>query len=599
MKKFFTILLVFIGLVNLSAQNIPSSIWGDVYIAGPMYSGGHIYVNADDPAQSATGTQRGAIDIVTTGTLYVDSITFCSNRERNGLLRNKGAVEGKAGGSGTSPNYVAVRKYLTTTVGWEHVSFPFDVLFANIKSADGTSLVESTDFWVYFYNIKARALSGTTTGNWSPIAYADSIGLPTDILKKGIGYNIWGESSGVEWDFATTDATQIAELFAVANKTTDLAYYEGPRSIGGGAGFTTRYGSGWNLIGGLNSDNFVVHNDTGLQQSLTMSSVADTTSSYPQTSLTYGTVYYWDTPGDNNSFQAYSLDPTLVPIQAPLIMSPYVPFFVQTDTIPTVNPRRGGSIIFNGNGNFITYSNSTRPSPPKYTRSFTDENSENRDVFSLSLTTSGNENSKDQTFLMFGDMYHEDYIPVEDGIKMTRTVASAPCVWSEDEDGGAALFMNRLPRKEQMREIKIGFSAPFTAEYTFDIIDVQNTTVRSAVLRDKWTNEQVDLLLSPYTFSAAGSASEVKDRFVLFVNGSVTDLDKIASDQVYAYTSDNILTVKNLSPGNNIQVTDLSGRTIVKEIVKSEKFSTALNQKGVYIISVKGEKNAVLKVLNK
>ncbi|MDR2868434.1 MAG: hypothetical protein LBV46_02710, partial [Bacteroidales bacterium] len=431
MKKFFTILWVFIGFVNLYAQTTisPSAVLGDVYVAGPVYSKGAIYIKAENTV--ATTGKRGAVEVATAGTFSADSIIFYSNENRDGLLRNKGIVKGT---SDLSPQYVAVRKHLNSTMGWQHVSFPFDVPFAgNIKSTSGQNLIKGSDFWVYYYDIKERAMNGKVdNSNWYEIGYASNINLRTDALQRGIGYNIWGESAGDELDFITTNQDQIAELFNTAvNKTEALAYYEGPRSINGSAGFTNRYGSGWNLIGGLNSDNFVADVIEG-QSTVDFGANLEAGTGYPQTSsiLTNGSIYYWRNPGDNSTFAEYSLDPAVAVSQGPLIMSPYVPFFVQTDTIlGSLSTHIGRSIVFKGTGNYIAYGNTTN----SRTRSLTTEDSEVRDIFSLSLTSSEIENSGDQLFLMFGDMYHEEYVPVEDGIKMT-TISSIPRVWSANED---------------------------------------------------------------------------------------------------------------------------------------------------------------------
>jgi hypothetical protein len=46
-------------------------------------------------------------------------------------------------------------------------------------------------------------------------------------------------------------------------------------------------------------------------------------------------------------------------------------------------------------------------------------------------------------------------------------------------------------------------------------------------------------------------------------------------------------------------VLDLSGRIVASGVASSNEFSATLIQKGVYLVNVKGEKAAVLKVVNK
>lgn len=600
MKKFFTILWVFAGLVNLHAQ-LPSAVMGPVYVKGNMYSQGAIHVKAERGAGAAK--LNGAIDIEG-GTLKVDDIILYSNDERDGLLMNKGYVQRTA--NTDPPLSVTVRKYFGSFNGggntFRHVSFPFDAQFTAIKNTGtnaqiptpGTPGLSGGKLWVYFFNAKRRADFGThDAGNWTDltstpptgVATPAENGLPTTFLKKGVGYNLWGEpDTGDELDFVTTNQLQIDSLLKpTINKTQKLVYYEGPHS--------TRYGSGWNLIGSLNVDDFraseveytdpIGHGD------------------YPQTPdpFAYGVIYYWPTAGDNvvNNYLTLQLDPAVPLNRQNFILSPYTPFFLQTDTTAgSPHHNAGKNFTFKAPGNDIV---TTLPGGGIRIRSFEATNSEVRDVFGITIEPVGYEDEADHdhTYIMFGDMYHDEFVNIEDALKFT-TVASTPCIWSANEDG-TALLTNRLPRRDLVREVKIGYSVPAAYSYTLKMEEFQNTTVRSAVLWDKATNQYVDLLQTPYTFES-GTVS-TGDRFVLFVNGSATDIDKITSDEVYAFANDNILTVKNLLPGCNIQVTDLSGRTIVKTVATSERFSTALNQKGVYIVNVKGEKNAVLKILNK
>jgi hypothetical protein len=55
----------------------------------------------------------------------------------------------------------------------------------------------------------------------------------------------------------------------------------------------------------------------------------------------------------------------------------------------------------------------------------------------------------------------------------------------------------------------------------------------------------------------------------------------------------------NLNTGDKVQILDLTGRIIASGVATSNTYSSQANQKGVYIVSVKGVKTATLKVLNK
>jgi hypothetical protein len=183
---------------------------------------------------------------------------------------------------------------------------------------------------------------------------------------------------------------------------------------------------------------------------------------------------------------------------------------------------------------------------------------------------------------------------------MTTSSTSLPRLWSilSDKSGAEnALFMNRLPYLD--REVKLGISLPVEGDYTFDLIDLTKMNgIESVVLLDKKTNIKTELLDEPYSFQTSG-ALQTNDRFSLFIKKSITSIDTPKTGEIYAYTGNNVLTVKNVLPGSKIQVLDLAGRSIAIGLASGDEFSTLLNQKGVYIVNVTGEKTAVLKVLNK
>ena len=148
------------------------------------------------------------------------------------------------------------------------------------------------------------------------------------------------------------------------------------------------------------------------------------------------------------------------------------------------------------------------------------------------------------------------------------------------------------------REVRMGFTVPEAGDYTLSLNPMRQEDVRNVILADKVTGKQVDLLQTPYSFNT-GSVTGETGRFSLFINSSYTEIPAIESKGIYAYVKDNILTVKKLTEGDRIQVLDLSGRIIASGKAAGNEFSVALSRKGIYIVTVSGEKSSVLKVLNK
>jgi hypothetical protein len=152
---------------------------------------------------------------------------------------------------------------------------------------------------------------------------------------------------------------------------------------------------------------------------------------------------------------------------------------------------------------------------------------------------------------------------------------------------------------ETPREINIGIGTPRSGDYTFSIASLQQKNIEEAVLLDKLTNTKTDLLSKPYKFSIS-QVDKLEDRFVLFAQKkSGTSIVTPDDSEIYAYVKDGLLTVSNLEPGDRVRVLDLAGRNVVAGTASGRDFTCNLNQKGVYIVNVKGQKPATIKILNK
>jgi hypothetical protein len=167
------------------------------------------------------------------------------------------------------------------------------------------------------------------------------------------------------------------------------------------------------------------------------------------------------------------------------------------------------------------------------------------------------------------------------------------------------LALNRRPAKDQ--EVKLGVISPVEGDYTFSLKVIQELSLKAAFLCDNKASGEgkyLDLLdKNASSRSYFLSKGTTEDRFVLilYTTTSALPIDKVAVDEsdIFAYANNNILVVKNIQKGDQVRILDLSGRTIVSEIASTNEFTTPLVQKGVYIVNIKGEKNAVLKVMNK
>ncbi|MDR2859803.1 MAG: T9SS type A sorting domain-containing protein, partial [Mediterranea sp.] len=210
----------------------------------------------------------------------------------------------------------------------------------------------------------------------------------------------------------------------------------------------------------------------------------------------------------------------------------------------------------------------------------------------LNLSDQG-KNTVDKSYILLKGQYSDGYQVGEDAIKMFNP--NTLQLWSKlgEED----LFVNALS-EEGEKEIPLGISVPSAGNYTFSLNDLSDL-VHSATLLDKYNEQTIDVLSEDYSFHAQGPAN-ITDRFVLFLKDAPISVDPAHLSSIIAYADHSILTVKNIDEGDFIQVVDITGR-IVHSGVTSQTgvYTTPIAEKGVYIVTVKGKQNAVIKVLNK
>jgi hypothetical protein len=361
-------------------------------------------------------------------------------------------------------------------------------------------------------------------------------------------------------DFVTTDPPAINELFRVntdGSKSVDYTAYVSDA----GAFKTPEYGDGWAFIGGLNTTNFTISKENIDDY--------DGVAVYPVKSLLLG-----------------AAENVVLTESESVVIGPYTPFYTHI-TLDTKIAAYSEDCKFTFKNQGLSFTSATYRSA--------NENVNDLLYFALS---SDKDHSLGRFYLTFADHYSESFKASEDAMALTTSSETSPMVWCLDR-ANQELVVDGLPMKDE-RKVGMGFSVPEAGEYTFRLDARTLTDVRTVILVDSVTGKKVDLLQNPYSYSFTSEAiNNANNRFTLYINSSPTDIPVTDAGKPYAYAKNNLLTVKNLSEGDAVSIHDLSGRTLVSNKVSGTEFSTVVDQKGVYIVTVKGEKTNVLKVLNK
>jgi len=608
MKRLITIFLSSVIGFSLFGQNQPIAIYGDVYVGdtGQMLSAGPMHLEA-----GTTGLPAGIAKVANYGELQLsDSVIFYSNDSVDGLLANWNTVTNPA-------QKVVVRKYFGKNI-WYMMAFPFSVnmgpstgLTTGVKNAlDGLGLQRGDGaqypFDVRYYDSQKRADIGQNldvaannggNSNWQRLD-TNKVGLNKDLMVAGNAYwiavtpnkdsggkiNANGVTSdpvtGGAWiDFIGTDGTEIADLFAQKNKGVDLTF-KTPQGSKQFTPETVARSEGWNVFGGFNSTEYIIKTTDPVS--------AASTVNYTRT------IYYRD---DASMTWKPMLPTDPVKIRT---MRPYAPLFVQTDSATQIN----SLLTKNGDNGGFQYLGSRGITliPDSYSsvllRSTT---ATPYALFRLDLTNVQDSTLTAPAYFKFNSSYSVSFRGAEDDLILTTTSATEPIVWSVVPNGTGSnlVFAHGLPYTES--EVPLGVNIPAAGTYTFSFGEIpggDGSLLKSVILWDKSTDTKTELLKGDYSFQASG-AFNTQDRFVLFFNKSITSIDQIGTSEIYAYTLNNILTVKNLNPGDKVQVSDVTGRIFASAIASSETYTVTLNQKGVYIVNVRGEKAKTLKVLNK
>ena len=624
MKRLFTILISSFAVIGLQAQTVPMAIYGDVYNLGHLLSLGEVHVKADT-AIGLTPERVGRVYNdnggyfkvgVWNGSEVTSKIVFYTNRRKDGILKNMHSYPSSS--DILTPN-VYVRKNIDKDVTWFTMSLPFNVYIpTGIRNAKtGLPLTGRVDpsnppktdpewdnynFDVQYYDAQKRAETGKHgEDNWVSIPNYDPLhrysGTP-QYIEAGTTFRFFVRFSSIKgsdplytnYDIDFVAAAGAADLFEYKDKAHALDYNPvdpalftpGPNPPAPGYYNEGRVGAfncdGWNVIGGLNSDDFSMHQ----------------IAFNPNANVNI----FYIKDDDPRWRPYYSNDMTTVGT-----LRPYGAIFIKIPPTNPLNPARqthSNGIQFKKEGNTLDIAN-----PSVVFRSTKDYYAD-YDLFRIDIKDIEDNSDRDPVYFKFNDEYSKFYKSSEDNIMFSISKnASSIFAWSlaevENLDITNRLFANALSYKEH--EIPLGINIPKAGDYIFNLKHVVNhenpiKEIESVVLWDKDTDIKIELLQSDYYFRA-NSDFNTEDRFVLFFNSKdVNGLDKMPDlSEPYAYTENNILMVKNLMQGDKVQVYDVSGRAIVFGVASENTFTAPLNQKGIYIVNIKGGKT--FKVLNK
>ncbi len=547
MKKKITMLLAgLIPAIMLSAQ-VPMVVAGDMKVAGQgqVLSKGDVNVTPSGKVEiesqgkvkvnEATFLKASSASksiIVNKGELTLEKgIIFQSNDDKDGMLYNQGTVVAPQ-----TVSNVKVRKTFNDPSIWYYISFPFNVSVGDIKNADasGTPLALRGNLWLRYYDSQKRADNGTNSGNFIDITSTSYV------LEAGVGYLI-GVDIPAEVEFPATG--NISNLFTYADKAKTIKYY-----VHAADKYPDGNSYGWNFIGGMNTTSFLMNPaNTG-----------------------HSTIYYYDygRTGNAKGYKYRVLD------ISPAVLSPYVPFFVQTDDVTTTfNYKKAGLGI-----------NDANP------LEFRSDNAGSKEVLVLKITDE--KSVYDNAHVIFSEEYQPNFKVMEDAVKMFSE--QVPQIWSKVNN--VSLCVNRLPLSD--KEIQLGVSVPEKGNYTLSLSDEFPTNLTQVILLDKQTGSRTDLLTGSYQFRTESSL-ETSDRFVLLAPQTVTSLDPLKENgKIYAFVENDQLTVKGIVSGDQVRVYNLMGQTVVAGVAKSDEIVLPLGQKGTFIVRVNGT-GAGIKVLNK
>ena len=537
MRKRITMLLMagILPVCLLSAQS-PSKVAGEMKISSGAQVRSSGSVQVD--MSSAHGTNG---KILNEGTLNVpQGIVFVSDDATDGMVLNKSTVN-----HATDLTKIKVIKRFEQSEIYYSVSFPFDVKISEIKGESKTASY-GVDYAVYEYSGERRALYGfenispSDVNKW-PWVYVAS----NATLKAGVGYLIAvGDAVSLVFPASSTsdahNTTHPSE-----HRLINLVYYHSDRHAAN---------SGWNFVGNMQITSYNLSLDHMLTES--NASIA----------------YFYDQSNDGWS-DAYDLSDPKDVVLAP----PYSGFFLQTDgqSHKQVRPLR-----FHVNGRSLN--NALAP--------FRSTQLSELNKLELRLQREGSD-SFDKLRVVMNENYSDSFVIGEDALKMITSKSSQ---FYTMIDGYPILFNKMRPTSE---EIPLGLIINDAGQYSIGINDLEGFENAIFYLIDKELNKVYNLSENDYVFEPGILSTE--NRYALRVVNDVTNINRIESSNIVAYSNNKTIYMKNLEAGDLITIYNLSGQLVAKETAVSNEYSKNLAD-GVYLLRVSGLNSSFsAKVINK
>ncbi|MDR0427724.1 MAG: T9SS type A sorting domain-containing protein, partial [Dysgonamonadaceae bacterium] len=214
------------------------------------------------------------------------------------------------------------------------------------------------------------------------------------------------------------------------------------------------------------------------------------------------------------------------------------------------------------------------------------------DFLELSIDRDGN--FSDECRIIVGDDYSAGFVAqYEDAVKMYTTNPDYPNIYSIAEDNTSLAF-NKMPFKP---EVPLGVRLNKEGTYTIGVKDLVGYADKYILLEDKVLNKTQDLREGSYTFESGKEATN--ERFVLRFTDNYTNKEDIESN-VVIYTENNTVFVRNIHPGDKVQIYNTSGSLVVNDVASGNEVSYSLNNgAGVYIVKITGSTVLVDKVILK
>jgi hypothetical protein len=208
----------------------------------------------------------------------------------------------------------------------------------------------------------------------------------------------------------------------------------------------------------------------------------------------------------------------------------------------------------------------------------------------LEITTEQNQQPTSKALLLYMNNASNAYIPAEDSYKLFSEDSKAHVLVYLRSSDGYALDINSIGNLEQAVPLGIRTNQKGQIRLKFEGTD-KFLDKANIFLHDTKANKVTNMsLYKEYTFNKDEDDLYLENRFyITFNNGSPTGIKGLESASVSIQMPEK-RTVQILSNNGNslgrVQITDVQGRNLVSEDVKSSSYTYQVKTPGMYIIRV-------------